>query len=78
MIMILIINYINNIGSNCHIVKTKFLQKASAISWYPLLPAEIEECLFFPPNVQSTAEALSLEEKRDGNPGFVVAKWVKG
>jgi len=52
--------------------------KEEISSWQIGVPAEIGECLFFPPNVQTTAEALSLEEKREGNPGFVVAKWVKG
>ncbi|KGK88369.1 methyltransferase [Desulfosporosinus sp. HMP52] len=46
-------------------------------SWQIGRSAEIGECLFFPPNVQTTAEALAMEEKREGNPGFVVAKWVK-
>ncbi|HHY28722.1 MAG TPA: class I SAM-dependent methyltransferase [Desulfitobacterium dehalogenans] len=47
-------------------------------SWQIGAPAEIGECLFFPPNVQTAAEALLLEEKREENPGFVVAKWTKG
>lgn len=51
--------------------------KEEIISWQIGVPAEIGECLFFPPNIQTTSEALSLEEKREGNPGFVVAKWVK-
>ncbi|AGA69020.1 methylase involved in ubiquinone/menaquinone biosynthesis [Desulfitobacterium dichloroeliminans LMG P-21439] len=51
--------------------------KDEIASWQIGVPAEIGECLFFPPNVQS-AEALAIEEKRQGNPGFVVAKWVKG
>ncbi|SDI38137.1 hypothetical protein SAMN05443529_1361 [Desulfosporosinus hippei DSM 8344] len=46
-------------------------------SWQIGVHAEIGECLFFPPNVQTTAEALAMEEKRAGNPGFVVAKWVR-
>ncbi|KLU64550.1 MULTISPECIES: class I SAM-dependent methyltransferase [Desulfosporosinus] len=46
-------------------------------SWQIGVSAEIGECLFFPPNVQTKSEALSLEAKREGNPGFVVAKWVK-
>ncbi|KJR45951.1 Methyltransferase [Desulfosporosinus sp. I2] len=46
-------------------------------SWQIGVSVEIGECLFFPPNVQTTTEALSLEEKREGNPGFVVARWVK-
>lgn len=52
--------------------------KEEICSWQIGVPVEIGECLFFPPNVQTTAEALSIEEKREGNPGFVVAKWVKG
>lgn len=52
--------------------------KEEICSWQIDVSAEIGECLFFPPNVQTTSEALSIEEKRDGNPGFVVAKWVKG
>jgi 2-polyprenyl-3-methyl-5-hydroxy-6-metoxy-1,4-benzoquinol methylase len=51
--------------------------KEEISSWQIGAPAEIGECLFFPPNVQTVSEALSLEEKREGNPGFVVAKWVK-
>lgn len=51
--------------------------KAEIGSWQIGVSVEIGECLFFPPNVQTTTEALSLEEKREGNPGFVVAKWVK-
>jgi ubiquinone/menaquinone biosynthesis C-methylase UbiE len=46
-------------------------------SWQIGVSVEIGECLFFPPSVQSKSEALSMEEKREGNPGFVVAKWVK-
>ncbi|AFQ44837.1 class I SAM-dependent methyltransferase [Desulfosporosinus meridiei] len=51
--------------------------KEEISSWQIGGHAEIGECLFFPPNVQTTAEALAMEEKRAGNPGFVVAKWVK-
>lgn len=51
--------------------------KEEISSWQIGVTAEIGECLFFPPNVKTAAEALSLEEKREGNPGFVVAKWVK-
>lgn len=46
-------------------------------SWQIGGSVEIGECLFFPPNVQTPSEALAIEEKREGNPGFVVAKWVK-
>jgi ubiquinone/menaquinone biosynthesis C-methylase UbiE len=58
--------------------RAAFYSKEEISSWQIVVPAEIGECLFFPPNVQTTAEALAIEEKRDGNPGFVVAKWVKG
>ncbi|EHQ90526.1 class I SAM-dependent methyltransferase [Desulfosporosinus youngiae] len=51
--------------------------KEEISSWQIGVPAEIGECLFFPPKVQTTAEALAMEEKKEGNPGFVVAKWVK-
>lgn len=51
--------------------------KEEISSWQIGGSIEIGECLFFPPNVQTAAEALALEEKRAGNPGFVVAKWVK-
>ncbi|WP_019850103.1 bifunctional 2-polyprenyl-6-hydroxyphenol methylase/3-demethylubiquinol 3-O-methyltransferase UbiG [Desulfitobacterium sp. PCE1] len=52
--------------------------KEEISSWQIGAPAEIGECLFFPPNIQTAAEALLLEKKREGNPGFVVAKWTKG
>ncbi|HBV86532.1 bifunctional 2-polyprenyl-6-hydroxyphenol methylase/3-demethylubiquinol 3-O-methyltransferase UbiG [Desulfosporosinus sp.] len=52
--------------------------KEEIYSWKIGVSVEIGECLFFPPNVQTTSEALSIEEKREGNPGFLVAKWVKG
>ncbi|MDQ7094628.1 class I SAM-dependent methyltransferase [Desulfosporosinus sp. PR] len=52
--------------------------KEEIASWQIGVPAEIGECLFFPPDVQTTSEALAREEKREGNPGFVVAKWLKG
>ncbi|AET69259.1 methylase involved in ubiquinone/menaquinone biosynthesis [Desulfosporosinus orientis DSM 765] len=51
--------------------------KEEIASWQIGVPAEIGECLFFPPSVPTIAEALALEEKRSGNPSFVVAKWVK-
>lgn len=51
--------------------------KEEIASWPIGVPAQIGECLFFPPQVQTTAEALAREEKREGNPGFLVAKWVK-
>ncbi|EGW39711.1 class I SAM-dependent methyltransferase [Desulfosporosinus sp. OT] len=51
--------------------------KEEICSWQIGVSVEIGECLFFPPNVQTTTEALSLEVKRKGNPGFVVAKWVR-
>jgi len=38
---------------------------------------ELGTALYFPPNVATAAEALALEEKREGRPGFNVAKWVK-
>lgn len=57
--------------------RTALYTKEEIASWQIGVPVEIGECLFFPPNVQTTAEALSLEKKREGNPGFVVAKWVK-
>jgi len=52
--------------------------KEEISSWQIGVSVEIGECLFFPPNVQTTSEALAMEEKREGNPGFVVAKWVNG
>lgn len=52
--------------------------KEEIASWRLGVPAEIGECLFFPPHIQTAAEALALEEERAGNPGFVVARWVKG
>lgn len=51
--------------------------KEEISSWQIGVPAEIGECLFFPPHVQVSAEALALEEKRAGNPGFLVARWIK-
>lgn len=38
-------------------------------------PPEIREALFFPPN--AGAEAHELENKQEGQAGFMVAKWVK-
>ncbi len=52
--------------------------KEEIASWQLGVPAEIGECLFFPPHIQTAAEALALEEKKEGNPGFVVARWCKG
>lgn len=52
--------------------------KEEIYSWQVGVPAEIGECLFFPPHVQTAAEALAIEAKREGSPGFIVAKWVKG
>ena len=45
-------------------------------SWKIGGSVEIGECLFFSPNVQTIAEALAIEDKSEGNPGFVVAKWT--
>lgn len=51
--------------------------KEEICSWEIGASVEIGECLFFPPNVQTASKALTLEEKKEGNPGFLVAKWVK-
>lgn len=51
--------------------------KQEIYSWQVGAPAEIGECLFFPPEVQTAEEARAIEEKREGSPGFVIAKWVK-
>lgn len=58
--------------------RASFYTKEEISSWQIGASVEIGECLFFPPNVQTTSEALAIEEKREGNPGFVAAKWVKG
>ncbi|SHN56717.1 Methyltransferase domain-containing protein [Desulfitobacterium chlororespirans DSM 11544] len=52
--------------------------KTEISSWPIGAPAQIGECLFFPPTIPTAAEALALEEKKEGNPGFVVARWCKG
>ncbi|KLU60950.1 demethylrebeccamycin-D-glucose O-methyltransferase [Peptococcaceae bacterium CEB3] len=33
--------------------------------------------LYFPPDVKTEAEALALEEKKEGRPGFIAARWAK-
>ena len=38
---------------------------------------EIGRTLYFSPAVVSSDEAIKQEENRQGNPGFLVAKWVK-
>jgi ubiquinone biosynthesis O-methyltransferase len=38
---------------------------------------EIGSALYFPPQTNSFKEAMSLEEERRNNPGFIVGKWVK-
>jgi Methylase involved in ubiquinone/menaquinone biosynthesis len=38
---------------------------------------EIGKALFFPPNVDSLEEARKMEELKSGDPGYLVAKWVK-
>lgn len=51
--------------------------KEEISSWDIGAPVEIDGCLFFPPQVQTIAEALALEEQKKSNPGFVLAKWIK-
>ena len=38
---------------------------------------EIGRTLYFSPSVVSRNEAMKQEESQQGNPGFLVAKWVK-
>ena len=38
---------------------------------------EIGKALYFPPEVSSIEQALTMEKQKNSNPGFLVAKWVK-
>ena len=38
---------------------------------------EIGKTLYFHPQVQTAQQALAFEEQKRGNPGFLMAKWVK-
>ncbi|ODA40849.1 class I SAM-dependent methyltransferase [Desulfosporosinus sp. BG] len=38
---------------------------------------EIGKALYFPPEVSSVEQALTMEKQKNTNPGFMVAKWVK-
>lgn len=38
---------------------------------------EVGKALYFPPDVSSAEQAISLEKEQSSNPGFLVAKWVK-
>ncbi|EGW41967.1 class I SAM-dependent methyltransferase [Desulfosporosinus sp. OT] len=38
---------------------------------------EIGKALYFPPEVSSIEQALTIEKQKNTNPGFLVAKWVK-
>ena len=38
---------------------------------------ELGKALYFPPEVSSAEQALTMEKQRNTNPSFIVAKWVK-
>ena len=38
---------------------------------------ELGKALYFPPEVSSVEEALTIEKQKYTNPNFIVAKWVK-
>jgi len=38
---------------------------------------ELGKALYFPPDVSSVEQALTIEKQKNTNPNFIVAKWVK-
>ena len=38
---------------------------------------ELGKALYFPPEVSSVEQALTMEKQKSSNPSFMVAKWVK-
>ncbi|HZK84626.1 MAG TPA: class I SAM-dependent methyltransferase [Desulfosporosinus sp.] len=38
---------------------------------------ELGKALYFPPEVSSVKEALTIEKQKNTNPNFIVAKWVR-
>ena len=38
---------------------------------------ELGKALYFPPEVASVEQALTMEEQKNTNPNFIVARWVK-
>lgn len=48
-------------------------------NWQVGVKPEIGTTLYFPPQVQTAQQALDFEEQKQkrGNPGFLMAKWVK-
>ncbi len=57
--------------------QANFYSKAEIRSWQVGGRLELAGGLYFPPSVKSVQEALDLEQRREGNPGFLAAKWVK-
>jgi cyclopropane fatty-acyl-phospholipid synthase-like methyltransferase len=43
--------------------------------WAGSIPAEIATALRFPPETSSYAEAMAIEARRGGEPGFIAARW---
>lgn len=55
----------------------KFYTEEQINNWEIGGKLEMGKGLYFPPNVVSAAKALEMEAQKDGNPGFLTAKWVK-
>lgn len=71
--------YTNKIKNNPDSVfaHARFYTEDEIRSWRVGGRLEIGKALYFSPHVKSGAEALDIEKKQTGNPGFLVAKWVK-
>ncbi len=57
--------------------QANFYSETEIRNWQVGGRLELAGALYFPPGVQSLQEALDLEQRRTGYPGFLAAKWVK-
>lgn len=55
----------------------RFYTEQDIVNWEIGGTLEIGRTLYFSPSVVSFNEAMEQEENQQGNPGFLVAKWVK-
>lgn len=55
----------------------RFYTEAEIRQWKVGGRLELGKALYFPPEVASVEQALTMEMQKNTNPNFIVAKWVK-
>jgi len=57
--------------------QARFFTEEQIRNWNIGVVPDIKKVLFFSPDTASYEEALEIEKKKSGNPGFLVVRWQK-